>query len=151
MVMDLDEFVGSLHRRDFNICGMFADATVEVAKKCVVRHSDKDGLICHYFSGSPSEYMTAGGRHSFMVVPGSWAKAIIGGFESKCLRGPSLATQEEKDGENFSTDFNEGVYGVVFEMSFIDAMSELEKISAHNPKLRCRYTMVRFILQEYTC
>lgn len=146
MGMDLDEFVASLHRKSTNICGMFADATVKQAEDCVRNHREKDGLICHHFSGQPSEYMTADARHAFMVVPGVWARAIIRDFDSESLRGPSLATQEEKDSEGFSGDFVDGVYGVIFEMSFSDAMSKLNKIDAG---LNCRYCMVRFVLHEY--
>lgn len=144
MVMSVDEFVASLHRKPTNICGMFADATVEEAKGCVRDHREKDGLICHYFSGEPSKYMTADARHSFMVVPGCWAKAIIRDFDSESLRGPSLATQEDKDTEGFTSDFVDGVYGVIFEMSFSDAIARLNRI-----KLACPYRTVRFVLPEY--
>lgn len=145
--MNLDGFVESLHRKPTNICGMFATSTVKQAKECVRHHREKDGLICHHFSGQPSEYMTAGARHSFMVVPGVWARAIIRNFDSKFLRGPSLATEEEKKSEEFTRDFKDGVYGVIFEMSFSDALSKLNEIDCG---LSCRYRLVRFVLQEYS-
>lgn len=148
IVMKLDDFVNSLHRRKFDNVGMFANSSVKVAKECVVRHRAKDGFICHYFSGSPIGYMTAEASQTFLVVPGSWAKEIICCFQPESLKGPSIATQEDKDDEEYSTKFNEGVYGVVFEMSFDDAKVALSKISA---KLTCRYTMLRFILNEYSC
>lgn len=146
MAMSVDDFVNSLHRRSTNICGMISDATVSQAKKCVSDHREKDGLICHHFCGDPSEYMTAEAKHSFMVVPGVWARAIIRDFESESLRGPSLATQEEMDSEGFSVDFVDGVYGVVFEMSVLDAMLKLNGIDS---RLDRRYRMVRFVLPEY--
>ena len=125
---------------------MFNGATVSEAKECVLNHREKDGFIFHHFSGDPSAYMTAEARHSFMVVPGVWASAIISDFESEFLRGPSLATQEEKDSEGYTTDFLDGVYGVVFEMSLGEALSRLNKI---DPRLSCRYRLVRFVLPEY--
>lgn len=145
--MNVDQFVDSLHRKQTKIVGMFTGgATESDAKEYVLKHREKDGFIFHHFSGDPSDYFTAEATHSFMVVPGVWASAILRDFESVSLKGPSLATQEEKDSEGYTTDFLDGVYGVVFEMSVGEAISRLDKIDR---RVNCRYRLVRFVLHEY--
>lgn len=135
--MSFEEFVTTLFLKSTNVSAMLR-GTIQEAKALVASNLEKDGLICHYFSGDIASYMTANETHTFLVVPGKWASEIIEKFPDEFLKG-SLATLEEEEEVGFRDKYLRGEYGVVFERSVPSAYKELGLMS-----LNCPFRLVRF-------
>jgi len=138
--------------------------TASEAKVCMERHRGREGLICHFFSGSVVDQMTPGGRHTFLVAPGLWASAIIDEFRDDDVVVKPLFEEvindvsdevindvsdevisdvkvDDKvvDVEDFDSKFVSGVFGVTFEMPCRQALGKLTRL-----KPGCPYRLVRF-------
>lgn len=100
----------------------------------------RDGLLCSYFCGDPVDLMTADAKHTFLVVPGVWAREIIRTFDG--IKRSSLGTDADAKRDDFHEKYLEGSYGVVFEMSFGIAYGKLKTLGSSMNKT---YYLVRFL------
>lgn len=132
------EFVESLWEDTNSSYAIISGDALE-AKLCAERHRDRDGLICHYFSGSFMDQMTRDAKHTFLVAPGVWAATLINDFRddvgSDVVKGPLFPRVE-----GVEEDFVSGSLGVVFEMSPSDALRKLRDLE----KPGLKYRLVRF-------
>lgn len=136
--MTFDEFLKVLLRNSSNVVAML-HGTVAEANSLIARNLDKDGLVCHYFSGEMVDYMKADEKHTFIVVPGEWARAIISELGEEFVKG-SLATDAEKSEPDFDDKYVRGDHGVVFERSVTSA----SKIFSNMTSMTCPYRLIRF-------
>lgn len=157
-----DDLIDSLYSD--NKIGAYAltSGTASEAKLCMERHRGRDGLICHFFSGSVVDQMTPGGRHTFLVAPGRWASAIIDEFCDEVVVKPLFAkVGEEVRGEvvndvsdevisdisdevvDVDSKFVSGVFGVTFDMPCRHALGRLTRLKPGCPYRLVRFTSVR--------
>lgn len=128
----LESFIPSLWSDSTIVAHALVSGTPSDAEICVKRHRDRDGLICHYFSGSVMDQMTRSATHTFLVAPGLWASEIIREF-GDFLKGPLF------DGVDDESTYISGGLGVVFEMPCSDAFVKLKSLQPG-----CHYRLVRF-------
>lgn len=107
------------------------------------RHRGRDGLICHFFSGSIVDQMTPGGRHTFLVAPGCWASAIIREFRDDVVVKPLFPEVGDDVGEDFDSKFVRGIFGVVFDMPCRSALGKLKSLTPGCPYRLVRFTSIR--------
>lgn len=135
MADEYREFVESLWEDSVSSYAIISGDATE-AKLCAELHRDRDGLICHYFSGSFMDQMTRDAKHTFLVAPGVWAATLIDEFRGDVvLKGPLFPRVDAVE-----EDFVSGSLGVVLEMSPSDALRKLRNLE----KPGLRYRLVRF-------
>lgn len=79
------------------------------------------------------------GKHTFLVAPGTWASYIIKNFDKSCLKGASLP-QDSDAGEMDEEKLKNGEFGIIFEMSILDAVRRLRRRTGGHPP----YHLVQF-------
>ena len=131
-----NDLIASLYSDDKIGAYALTSGTASDAKLCMERHRGRDGLICHFFSGSVIDQMTPGGTHTFLVAPGVWASSIIREFRDEVVVNPLFP---EPIDEDFDSKFDSGVFGVIFEMPCRSALDKLKSL-----KPGCPYRLVRF-------
>ena len=144
-----DDLINSLYSDDKIAAYALTSGTASDAKLCMERHRGRDGLICHFFSGSVVDQMTPGGKHTFFVSPGLWALAIIREFRHEVVVKPLFSevgddvsdgvVREVLDVDQFDSKFVNGVFGAVFDMPCRHALGKLKSL-----KPGCPYRLVRF-------
>ena len=91
--------------------------------------------MCHFFSGSASHRYARSAIHTFLVVPGLWASAIIREFGDEVVKGPLFP--ESEDGSE--AKFISGDLGVILVTPCGEALEKLNRL-----KPGCPYRLVRF-------
>lgn len=138
----MDHFVSSLFEFDTSSQLAQVIATSQQARSCAKRHRTKDGLICHYFTGTVIDQLRRSCTHNFIVVPGVWAKAIIEEFQSM-VKVPLFNNNNGdffEDGDVYNeTKFLNGDLGVRFEANIGDFLQKLRKM-----KVGCPFKAIRF-------
>lgn len=141
---EYDDFVGSLWS-DSNSTYAIISGNGAEARLCAERHRDRDGLICHFFSGHIIDKMSRDASHTFLVTPGVWAATLIREFSTKVghevrMKGPLFPEDGGEVDVDVQSKFTSGALGVVLEMSPSDALQKLRRLET--PDLK--YRLVRF-------
>ena len=117
-----------------------AGSTVGCIEGFLRANLHRDGLLCSYFCGDPVDLMTADAKHTFLVVPGFWAREIIATFDG--VKRSSIGTDADKEKDDFNEKYLEGAYGVVFEMPFAIGFQKLKQLGS---RMKKTYYLVRFL------
>ena len=136
----MDSFAASLSEDKTSVYAVVTGTPSE-AKLFVERNRGRDGFMSHFFSGSATHHYARSATHTFLVVPGVWASAIIREFGQEVLRGPLFP---DDDDDHFDKDrFVRGDLGVVLETSCGEVLEKLKLL-----KPGCPYRLVRFYSVE---
>lgn len=87
-----------------------------------------DGLICALYLGPVKDSMTADAKYTFVVAPGTWSRVIVSKFDKGVLSGPSNEVPEDVEKCVSEERYSNGVYGVVFKMSWSKATEALRDL-----------------------
>lgn len=134
--MNCQNFALSLSEDKTSVYAIISGTSSE-AKLFVERNRGRDGFMCHYFSGTGGtvHQYARSATHTFLVVPGVWASAIIREFGTEVVRGPLFPD----DSEGSEAKFVSGDLGVILEA---ECGEVLEKLNSLKPG--CPYRLVRF-------